>query len=115
MGQKRRGSHPPPTAKGTASPARRSEVGHPNPATRSTLMFARGTVVGLFTLAALALSLAAGRAAIPNPDEKKAAKNGEESRKGAVTGVVTAKGETWIEVKGDGEKKARRYVPHWRG
>jgi len=32
-----------------------------------------------------------------------------------VTGVVTAKGKTWIEVKGDGEERARRYVPHWRG
>lgn len=36
-------------------------------------------------------------------------------RKGTVVGVVTAKGENWIEVKADGEAKARRYVPHWRG
>jgi hypothetical protein len=36
-------------------------------------------------------------------------------KKGTVTGVVTAKGENWIEVKADGEEKARRYVPHWRG
>jgi hypothetical protein len=40
-------------------------------------------------------------------------KDGE--KKGTVTGVVTAKGENWIEVKADGEEKARRYVPHWRG
>lgn len=39
----------------------------------------------------------------------------EEKRKGTVVGVVTAKGENWIEVKADGEEKARRYVPHWRG
>jgi hypothetical protein len=36
-------------------------------------------------------------------------------KKGTVTGVVMAKGENWIEVKADGEEKARRYVPHWRG
>jgi hypothetical protein len=39
----------------------------------------------------------------------------EEKRKGTVTGVVTAKGDNWIEVKADGEEKGRRYVPHWRG
>ena len=32
-----------------------------------------------------------------------------------MTGVVTAKGDNWIEVKADGEEKARRYVPHWKG
>ncbi|HKB04236.1 MAG TPA: hypothetical protein VKD90_18575 [Gemmataceae bacterium] len=36
-------------------------------------------------------------------------------KKGTVTGVVTGKGDNWIEVKADGEEKARRYVPHWRG
>jgi len=36
-------------------------------------------------------------------------------KKGTVTGVVTAKGDNWVEVKADGEEKARRYVPHWRG
>jgi hypothetical protein len=36
-------------------------------------------------------------------------------KKGTVTGVVTARGDNWIEVKADGEEKARRYVPHWRG
>src|SRR5262245_15748746 len=78
-------------------------------------MFARCTVVGLFTLGALALSPAAGMAGDPKPDGKSAARKGEGGRKGTVTGVVTAKGESWIEVKGDGEEKARRYVPHWRG
>jgi hypothetical protein len=42
-------------------------------------------------------------------------KKKEEVRKGTVTGVVTAKGKNWIEVKADGEVKGRRYVPHWRG
>lgn len=53
-------------------------------------------------------------------DDKKDDKRDEKDRKGTVTGVVTAKGdpaknEHWIEVKADGEEKARKYVPHWRG
>ena len=36
--------------------------------------------------------------------ELKAEKKAEEGRKGTVTGVVTAKGEAWIEVKADGAK-----------
>jgi hypothetical protein len=43
-------------------------------------------------------------------DEKK-----DEPRKGTVTGVVSAKGDNWIEVTADGEEKGRRYVPHWKG
>lgn len=43
------------------------------------------------------------------------AQDKKEDRKGTVTGTVTAKGENWIEVKADGEEKARRYVPHWKG
>jgi len=43
-------------------------------------------------------------------DERK-----EEPRKGTVTGLVSAKGENWIEVKADGEEKGRKYVPHWKG
>jgi hypothetical protein len=46
-------------------------------------------------------------------DPKK--KDADEGKKGTVTGVVTAKGDNWIEVKADGEEKARRYVPHWKG
>jgi hypothetical protein len=45
-------------------------------------------------------------------DEKDAEK------KGTTTGVLTAKGDkpgTWIEVKADGEEKARRYVLHFKG
>jgi RNA polymerase sigma factor (sigma-70 family) len=36
-------------------------------------------------------------------------------RAGVIVGTLTAKGPNWIEVKADGEEKARRYVPHWRG
>lgn len=46
----------------------------------------------------------------PEPGDKK-----DEPRKGTVTGVVSAKGDNWIEVIADGEEKGRRYVPHWRG
>ena len=57
----------------------------------------------------LALTVsAAGRA-----DDAK--KSPDEGKKGTVTGVVTAKGDNWIEVKADGEEKARKYVPHWKG
>ena len=34
-------------------------------------------------------------------------------KSGTVYGLVTAKDKSWIEVKGDGEEKARRYVPRW--
>jgi hypothetical protein len=39
----------------------------------------------------------------------------EPKKSGAVVGVVTAKGVNWVEVKADGEQKARRYVPNWVG
>ena len=69
-------------------------------------MFARCSLA-FFALCALTLALAA--------QEKKPGDKKEENRKGTVTGVVTAKGDNWIEVKADGEEKARRYVPHWKG
>jgi hypothetical protein len=64
------------------------------------------------TLPAVLLAMASvGLAAAQDKkDEKK-----DEPRKGTVTGVVAAKGDNWIEVKADGEEKARRYVPHWKG
>jgi hypothetical protein len=49
-----------------------------------------------------------GRAAAEDPKK-------DSEKKGTVTGIVTAKGDNWIEVKADGEEKGRRYVPHWRG
>lgn len=63
----------------------------------------------------LAVAVAGLLAAALPADDKKEGKKSEEGRKGTVTGVVTAKGDNWIEVKADGEEKARRYVPHWRG
>jgi hypothetical protein len=60
---------------------------------------------------ALAVALLGG---IALADEKEKGKK-DEPRKGTVTGEVTAKGDNWIEVKADGEEKARRYVPHWKG
>jgi len=72
----------------------------------------RGTTMPMVGLSLLLgwLSVAATAAAMQEPKEPK-----EGQRKGTVVGVVTAKGENWIEVKADGEEKARRYVPHWRG
>lgn len=57
-------------------------------------------------LAVACFVCSAGRAAEDKKDEPK---------KGTVTGVVTAKGENFIEIKADGEEKGRKYVPHWRG
>ena len=54
--------------------------------------------------------LAPGLSAVSAGDKKK-----DEPRKGTVTGMVSAKGGNWIEVKADGEEKARKYVPHWKG
>ena len=70
-------------------------------------MFARCTLAGLLAVGAMALG--------PAADDKKPADKKDEPRKGTVTGVVSAKGDNWIEVKADGEEKARKYVPHWKG
>jgi hypothetical protein len=49
-------------------------------------------------------------------DEKKDAEKKEPAeRGGTIVGVITAKGENFIEVKADGEEKGRRYVPEWVG
>jgi hypothetical protein len=47
--------------------------------------------------------------------ETKKDKEPAEKRGGTVTGIVTDKGDNFIEVKADGEEKGRRYFPHWRG
>src|SRR5947209_5707892 len=56
------------------------------------------------------LILAAGLLPVWGQEKKE-----PEPKSGTVTGVVSAKAEKWIEVKADGEEKARRYVPHWVG
>jgi hypothetical protein len=77
-------------------------------------MFAHRTLAVLFGFGALALCLSAGSAQDKKPEEKKGDKKAEEVRKGTVTGQVTAKGENWIELKADGEERARRYTAQWR-
>ncbi len=57
-----------------------------------------------------AICVLAGLAAADEKDGKK-----DDRKKGTVVGTLTAKGPNYIEVKADGEEKARRYVPHWRG
>lgn len=69
-------------------------------------MFARLVLAGVFAASCLGLAAAQDK----KPEDKK-----DEPRKGTVTGVVTGKGENFIEVKADGEEKARKYVPHWKG
>jgi hypothetical protein len=77
-------------------------------------MLKRVVLVCLLGMGAMALCLSSSIAEEKETD-KKGQKDKEEGRKGTVTGTVTAKGDTWIEVKADGEEKARRYVPHWKG
>src|SRR2546421_3466257 len=47
--------------------------------------------------------------------QDKKAKNPEEGKKGTTVGLLVGKGENFIEVKGDGEEKARKFVPEWKG
>ena len=55
------------------------------------------------------------RGADEQKTEKKAEDKKDEKRQGTVTGIVTDKGDNFIEVKADGEEKGRKYYPHWRG
>jgi hypothetical protein len=70
----------------------------------------------LFRLLAGAVLLAVGAGVSLAGGEKKDPKEKEKAkRSGTVVGVLTAKGDNFVEVKADGEEKARKYVPHWRG
>ncbi len=71
-----------------------------------------GSVVGLACLMMVGTSFSLLTA---QDKAQKKAKNIEEGRKGTVTGLVTSKGDNWIEVKADGEEKGRKYFPHWVG
>src|SRR4029077_5478816 len=42
-------------------------------------------------------------------------KDPNEGKKGKAIGTLTEKSDNFIEVRADGEEKARRYVPHWIG
>jgi hypothetical protein len=39
----------------------------------------------------------------------------EKGETGTLNGVIAAKGETWIEVRADGEEGSKRYIPRWIG
>lgn len=61
-------------------------------------------------------ALAGSTLALAAEDKKEPDKKEKEKEKGGtVTGELTAKGDNWIEVKADGEEKARRYTPKWVG
>lgn len=63
-----------------------------------------GLVLGLFSLA------------LPvDAQEKKKEKDPNEGKKGKTIGVLVKKTDKSIDVKADGEEKARTYVPEWRG
>jgi hypothetical protein len=65
----------------------------------------------LFTL--LMLTLLASLTPVSLAQEKP--KDPNEGKKGKTIGMLTEKSEKFIEVKADGEEKARRYVPQWVG
>lgn len=67
----------------------------------------------LHSLLGLALLLGVLSLEVHSQDLK--AKNPEEGKKGVTIGKLVAKGENFIEVKADGEEKARKFVPEWRG
>src|SRR5262245_36719630 len=62
-------------------------------------------VIGCLVLFLLVAPLSADEKDKKEPDK----------RGGTIVGEVTAKEKNWIEVKADGEEKARRYVPRWVG
>lgn len=66
----------------------------------------------LSCLALVGLVLALGTLAAEAQDKKKDEKEG---KKGKTVGMLTAKGENFIEVRADGEEKGRKYVPRWLG
>ncbi len=60
-----------------------------------------------------------GHAVLGAPGDKKEAKDEKKEEKkkrsGGVVGTLTKRGPNFVEVKADGEEKARRYVPRWVG
>jgi hypothetical protein len=71
------------------------------------------TISKVLILALVAAALLALGAPSLAADDKKDRK--EEKKSGTVVGRITAKGDNWVEVRADGEEKARRYVPYWVG
>ncbi len=68
---------------------------------------------GIVFTALAAVLLGVGSGVAGPAGDKKA--EPAEKRKGTVAGVVTARGDTFLEVKADGEEKARKYTPRWVG
>src|SRR6516162_10608686 len=73
------------------------------------------TFLGKLLAGALFATLAAFAADLTAGDKKDEKGKKDEPCKGTVVDQITAKGENFVEVKADGEEKARKYVPHWRG
>jgi len=47
--------------------------------------------------------------------QPKKEKDKNEGKKGKTVGILVAKGDNFIEVQADGEERARKYVPQWKG
>jgi hypothetical protein len=81
-------------------------------------MIARGmtrilTATVLLGLAWSVLALTGDEAHLQAQDKKE--KNPLEGKKGTVIGTLTTKTENAIELKADGDEKARKYIPLWKG
>jgi hypothetical protein len=63
----------------------------------------------------IVFGLAVALVGLSGAEEKKKQKDPGEGKKGTVIGTLVAKDKGWIEVRADGEEKARRYVPQWVG
>jgi hypothetical protein len=70
------------------------------------------TTLGLLGTACCVLLLGLVSA---HAQDKKKEKDPNEGKKGKAIGTLTEKSAKFIEVKADGEEKARRYVPQWVG
>lgn len=66
-------------------------------------------------LGTTAFALLLGLLTTADAQDKKKEKDPNEGKKGKTIGTLTAKAEKFIEVKADGEEKARKYVPRWVG
>ena len=79
--------------------------------TSRNIQFLLGTLVVCLSAALLGMT----GPSVHGQDKDKKEKNPLEGKKGKAIGLLTAKDANSIEVKADGEEKARRYVPQWVG
>src|SRR5262245_14820984 len=105
-------THPPDRPSGTARCFHDRLIGQSGESTMTQNLLAK-LAVGL-VLAGVALGTPRLGCHEASAQEKKA-KNPEEGKKGTTIGLLVKKTDKSIEVRADGEEKARVYVPQWKG